>query len=1097
MNGFSAGFAAAAPTLRDEHRRKWNAARRHQRDPHGALAVVQKLSPGFFGGRGTHQQRRKKKLLNARGPNGERVRGSEKQLNMRERTLSNSSPRTRPRGLRTSLIRVRVVEWRRQVTHDEPWNEHSTGINHSRDAFFVHEGGAHSRSTCMAPSSASARPGTIPSRKPHPRTVPVPQRAPCDVMTLIRRYLGLDVALTSGALEQGGEEGAIASVLLPSSRLYGDVSHHKDGDRDSAHGPKAQALPKIKCLQAQVGARIRMVFTYKICYDLTRQTWEGTVTSVGFTSIAVRWDDYPRYDLLVPPCNENILVQDLEIISDPAEAHTSTDGHKDTLVPEGKPTKKSSAGNALHDDANSVALTGQKGTPRATDNGPTPLVRYSDLLRLLRKSLEAESRALAEWVRMYWPVWVPLAWKAPAQVTLARATSNPEGRPTERCEKRCGGGTVPLEAPHITRHYRGMNPSPVPINEREQRCCAGCKACDARVQEEAERLAKMMPRFHPAFPGKGEVTLGGHETIEPSFVTTSGTTTMCWKGDGGSIIRPPEPRVERNKGILGAIVDNTINLAKVMELDFSGEATEVINILLDSVEFEKHLKVGFQPQTRISRFMSQHKEDMEESGVLEITPRDFGNNYMPLFTVPKKDDTLRLIQDGRHLNRWFDRPPQMNLPRIHEVIDMLMRNEYFAQCDARSWFYQIPLCKGIRKYFGVILGGGRGDLHYGVMTKIPMGFSWAPCIAQRISNVLMRNIGLAWVDNYIIVGKTPEDFESNRRIFLERIDPVTGCNVVVDDTELKPVRNGETLGIEVNLETKTYRMSPKWAEKVAARGIPELWTPRAFSQSMGGIIWCSHVTRRGLCMQPHLMSVLGDMMRKIALRQIKWDDDFPVTDAAKSEMVDVLRHIEKNEPIQWREGGIPDMEIWSDASDTHAAYLIIQYQEVIASLVRETRGEHIFLEELSIALDAVAKAYELGATRARLFCDNAPAGACIEKNVSTNFVANTRLRARAPLPVDVTWVSTKYELADPYTRGIALPEVSCPAKDLKLYDAAMTNPQLRELGKHTFEQTRPMCVCEGTESCQRCRPMQEKELRAEGTYTFKQSDLSRSEGKII
>ena len=97
----------------------------------------------------------------------------------------------------------------------------------------------------------------------------------------------------------------------------------------------------------------------------------------------------------------------------------------------------------------------------------------------------------------------------------------------------------------------------------------------------------------------------------------------------------------------------------------------------------------------------------------------------------------------------------------------------------------------------------------------------------------------------------------------------------------------------------------------------------------------------------------------------------------------------------------------------------------------------------------------------------------------------------------MTWVSTKYELADPYTRGIALPEVSCPAKDLKLYDAAMTNPQLRELGKHTFEQTRPMCVCEGTESCQRCRPMQEKELRAEGTYTFKQSDLSRSEGKIL
>ena len=875
------------------------------------------------------------------------------------------------------------------------------------------------------------------------------QRAPCDVMTWIRRYLGLDVASTSETQEQGGEG---ASVVLPSSRLYGKVSHHQDGDRDSAHGPKKQALPD-ECLHARVGARIRMDWSR----DGEQHTWNGKVTFVGFTMMTVRWDEYPYKDLLVPPADENVHVHDLQIVS---------------------------VADALPDDAVSRSLTWPRAqSPKvrpapdiipatSLQADPARLVRYSDHLRLLRQSLDAENRALAEWGRQTERVSHP--WNAPAQVTLSKLTSYPGKRHTEPCEKRCGGGTVPLEVPHITRHYRGMNPSPVPINDRERRCCEGCKACDFRAKEEAERLAKVMPRFHPAFPGKGEVTLGGHsdETIEPSFVTSSGTTTMCWKDREGSIIRPPEPRVERNKGILGKIVDNTINLAKVMELDFSGEATEVINILLDSVEFEKHLKEGFQPQTRISRFMSQHKEDMEESGVLKFTPRDFGNNYMPLFTVPKKDETLRVIQDGRHLNRWFDRPPQMNLPRIHEVIDMLMRNEYFAQCDARSWFYQIPLCKGIRKYFGVILGGGRGDLHYGVMTKIPMGFSWAPCIAQRISNVLMRNIGLAWVDNYIIVGKTPEDFESNRRIFLERIDPVTGCNVVVDDTELKPVRNGETLGIEVNLETKTYRMSPKWAEKVAARGIPELWTPRAFSQSMGGIIWCSHVTRRGLCMQPHLMSVLGDMMRKIALRQIKWDDDFQVTEAASAEMVDVLRHIAKNEPIQWKEGGIPDMEIWSDASDTHAAYLIIQYQRIIASLVRETRGEHIFLEELSIALDAVAKAYELGATRARLFCDNAPAAACIEKNVSTNFVANTRLRARAPLPVDVTWVSTKYELADPYTRGVTLPEVSCPAQHLHLYDAAITNPQLRELGLHTFQQKRLMCICEGTDICQRCQQTQ-------------------------
>ena len=233
------------------------------------------------------------------------------------------------------------------------------------------------------------------------------------------------------------------------------------------------------------------------------------------------------------------------------------------------------------------------------------------------------------------------------------------------------------------------------------------------------------------------------------------------------------------------------------------------------------------------------------------------------------------------------------------------------------------------------------------------------------------------------------------------------------------------------------------------------------------------------------MSVLGDMMRKIALKQIKWDDEFEITPSSQLEMIDVVLHVGKNEWIQWYEASAPDMDIWTDASDTHAAYLIIQNYEIIDALVRETKGEHIFLEELSIALDAVARAYELGATRARLFCDNAAAGGCIEKKVSTNFVANTRLRVMKPLPVDVHLVSTKYELADPYTRGVPLPEVPCATQDLPLYDAALKNFELRALGTHTFRQQRLMCVCEGLDICPRCHPNGD-ELRAQGTHTFKQ-----------
>ena len=1035
---------------------------------------------------------------------------------------------TRARGPRNSTPCVYVWEWLRQVTCDDSWKARSCTR------------AVHPPTNNMSQSPASARPEAMSSKDPSSRTVPVPPRSPCEALNPIRRNRGQGNASTLETIMEQDVKGANRANHLSSSRKYGKVSHRNatrggphiqdrtgpaklsagrprrkqnipttrqeadqgerappndpptggpegykrsaDGDRDSAHGPSTPGAPGIRkeltkatvlgiCHEVPVGTRLRMHFSTK---RGTTHTWEGTITHKFKTFVSVRWEEYAEQDLLLPvPKIAEILVHELREVRAPIPAATA--------LPQGN-------GNAPK-----PAQPAESSQESGSSTRVEPTLRYGERLKLLRKEIEAEARSLRECgLQAAGTAFDHRPWKVAAQPTLVKgAIEPPRPKAKDHPQKQCGGGTVPLEAPHATNHCRGLCPTLVPINGREQRCCDGCQSCaaawrDLQWKEEAERIAKLMPRLHPAFPGKGEPTIGGQEVLEPSFVTSSGTTTMCWRGEEGSILRPPDPRVERNKGILGMIVKNTINLAKVVEMDFSGEAAEVIGILLDSVEFEKHLKKGFHPQTRISRFMSQHQETMENSGVIgEAAPRDFGTNYMPVFTVPKKDETLRLIQDGRHLNRWFDRPPSMNLPRIHDVIDTLMRNEFFAQCDAKSWFYQIPLCRDIQKYFGVVLGGGRGVLQYSTMQKIPMGFSWAPCIAQRISNVLVRGIGLAWVDNYLIVGKTSEEFKESRKTFLERIDPVTGCNVVVDNTELTPLRRGETLGIEVDLETKRYRMSEKWTKKVATRGTPLTWTPRTFSQSMGGIIWCSHVTRRGLCMQPHLMSVLGDMMRKIALKQIKWDDEFEITPSSQLEMIDVVLHVGKNEWIQWYEASAPDMDIWTDASDTHAAYLIIQNYEIIDALVRETKGEHIFLEELSIALDAVARAYELGATRARLFCDNAAAGGCIEKKVSTNFVANTRLRVMKPLPVDVHWVSTKYELADPYTRGVPLPEVPCATQDLPLYDAALKNFELRALGTHTFRQQRLMCVCEGLDICPRCHPNGD-ELRAQGTHTFKQ-----------
>ena len=879
--------------------------------------------------------------------------------------------------------------------------------------------------------------------------------------------------------------------------------------------PKALSRSEVVELSrhAAVGARIHIDFESRK-HRLDFATWTGTITQQHRTFVTVKWDQYPKRELILPiPAGAGVLTYNVQI--DTTSTVLAHDGSA------GSPAADSSRAGATERPGENIkhALRIQHLMNRIRAETESIRRRLDELLgedslsgaRGRTPASRGCTRAAHKGTESGKP---PSPFTTPPVVRQAQNNKSP-CRPEKTFDHRCTCGpecgrvkqeqdaaalvvgdakfttlrpytsyrsSTPLYAAlqtareewkvpagiheHAHAHYRGINPLEADL--KTCTCeCVQCNRPDPVTDAEAVRIKKLQPRVNPAFPGKGEPTIGGYEPTEPTFVFSSGTTTVGWRTGDAALARAPEPRVERNAGILGQIVCNKIKIAEVLELDVTGEAAEVVNILLSLSAFESHIKTGFRPQTRISRFMAQHTRTMTASGLLEEAPRDFGTNYMPLFTVPKKDETLRLIQDDRHLNEWFDRPPKMNLPRIHDVIDTLMRNEFFAQCDAKSWFYQIPLHPDTHKYFGAILGGGRGPLKYTVMTKLPMGFSWAPCIAQRISNVIMRGVGLAWVDNYIIVGRTEDEFAANRKTFLGRIHK-DKCNVVVDNESLDPVRSGETLGIEVDLEHKRFRMSEKWVEKIKKRGIPTKWTPRTFSKAMGGIIWCSHVTKRGLCMQPHLMRVLGDIMRRIALRQVKWDDGCEVTKQAMTELDLVMKHIEENAWVQWKERKPHDMDIWADASSTHSAYLIVKNYEVIAALVRETRGKHIFLEELSIALDAVAEAYRLGAERVRLFEDNAPAAGCIEKNVSTNFEANTFLRAKKPIQVDVTWVSTKYMLADPYTRGVTLPAVHSAAQDLHLYNAASENSELRAQGHHTFKQRTLMCVCEVEGQCLLC-----------------------------
>ena len=406
----------------------------------------------------------------------------------------------------------------------------------------------------------------------------------------------------------------------------------------------------------------------------------------------------------------------------------------------------------------------------------------------------------------------------------------------------------------------------------------------------ARVMALMQLGTYPAkIPGVDDVT-DSDPFPEPVFIHTSGEHTSMGTMDKeqGRMQRPPTERVDRNGGKLAYITKNRLNLEEVLAMD--PEYLEPLRALMSEARFlEGHLdpENAHRMKKRISRFMTQHDKSMQEMGITEAVPQGTVSfhSYMPVFTTLKKSGELRLIQDCRCLNALYERPPSMDLPKIHDVIAMILGASYVAQADAVSYFYQFPMSETVRPYFAARLCAGRGLFTDVRFTSLPMGFSHAPAFGQRTANVLIRGCGVAWVDNFFVVGETKTQFAERRTTFLNRTHKV---NLELDDETLTPTTQTVALGIEFNLVLKRYRMEPAWVEKAVKR--LEAITAQAEMSVTdlyvygGTLTWRNHIVRRQLCNIPHTFQAIGKAASQIGKGTLGWASPVHIPDALKAEM---------------------------------------------------------------------------------------------------------------------------------------------------------------------------------------------------------------------
>ena len=496
---------------------------------------------------------------------------------------------------------------------------------------------------------------------------------------------------------------------------------------------------------------------------------------------------------------------------------------------------------------------------------------------------------------------------------------------------------------------------------------------------------------------------------------------------------------------IAPICTTRIDIQKLKEIDIrgelrgeAGEPYNLLDIISTKTVFCKVFredalsKLTADPRlkNRISRHMGSHFEDLQKYDVLEKAsgPQSV---VMHGFTVKKSSGGLRFVMDGRKLNDLMVRPPQMRLPLITDVISRILIQRWTILTDGQSWFYQFPLHSDIRPFFGINVGNARGDFVHAWLKVLCMGWSFAPCLAQRTARTLLPDEeGVTWVDNFILLSQTREGVEENYKKFLNRCAYVNATMHADGEVYGVATQKFTTLGLAFDLTHQRYKSDPKWLEKFSKKEECERLhtaqiTPREFFTVFGSIVWHCYTTNRRLCFLAASLSFIAELAAFTATDILNWDLPVPLRPSTRTETIERTALMNVNNWI-YPQPNVPRVTAWSDASSREWAALVEgDFMKVAQGIFNSAWSpQHIFYKELYAAHQAVALAASLTSNvKLHLFVDNLPAVKCIVNGHSTKYRANRILQSlfetaeARHLQISCSWVPSEEQKADVFTRG--------------------------------------------------------------------------------
>ena len=336
-----------------------------------------------------------------------------------------------------------------------------------------------------------------------------------------------------------------------------------------------------------------------------------------------------------------------------------------------------------------------------------------------------------------------------------------------------------------------------------------------------------------------------------------------------------------------------------------------------------------------------------------------------LFCVPRPDKKLRLIWDGRALNKMCFPPPKFHLRNTLDHVKDLFASSVHAYyiLDMKTWFCQLKPHPKVARYFGTRLHDG-----FFILVGLPMGWAWAPVIAQFVAEgvaaCILRSLPelkqggviIVYIDN-IILG-LPQALVQSAELVADKVKRACdSVGAIIKEGSQKFGTRVEWLGVEIDCVLRKLRLKKTFVQKLfeATKDIMKAVTElsksiRQWYAVLSCVIYAIWNLEGSLWRLPKQVEWMSSLSKLLLLRSENWESPTSIPRDTLKDMKGLLKQILKN---KWSDLPLdlahtqPRAVGYSDASNTSMAWSFHSTKEMrLCVEVAPAKNDAIFEREL-------------------------------------------------------------------------------------------------------------------------------------------------------